>query len=137
MEKSVSNILLGLSGPGDRFTLKYGWFRFHLKIKPITARQLIAISGEISKIKAIDESKDMFPALLEGITDIRYIAKVVAIATGTRYKRIVARAILRLDLKDIYTLFNIVRKQSDPSPFFLICLQAGKMNILKAKQAEQ
>uniref|UniRef100_A0A6M3XTL0 Uncharacterized protein n=1 Tax=viral metagenome TaxID=1070528 RepID=A0A6M3XTL0_9ZZZZ len=132
MEKKVSNILLGIAGSEDRFTLKFGWFSFRLKIKPISARQLIAISGEVSQIKDIDKEQEMFPALMEGITDIRYIARVITIATGTRYKKIVTRAILKLPLKDIQTLFAIVQKQSDPSPFFFtILLAKGRMNLLK------
>ena len=135
MQLQTANIILGLSGPGDRFTLKWGWFKFRLKIKPITARQLIAISKEVSKIKSIDESKDMFPALMEGSPDLVYISNAIAIATGTKWKKIVSRAVLKLDLKDIHTLFNIVHKQSDPSPFFFtIILAKGRMNLLKAKQ---
>jgi hypothetical protein len=105
-----------------------------LKIKPISAKKIIAISAEVSQIKNIDQEQEMFPALMAGITDIRYIARVVAIATGTRYRKIVTRAILRLPLKDIQTLFAIVVNQSDPSPFFLTCLQIGKLNILKKKE---
>uniref|UniRef100_A0A6M3JVJ6 Uncharacterized protein n=1 Tax=viral metagenome TaxID=1070528 RepID=A0A6M3JVJ6_9ZZZZ len=132
MEKKVSNILLGIAGSEDRFTLKFGWFSFRLRIKPITARQLIAISGEVAQIKDIDKEQEIFPALMGGITDIRYVARVITIATGTRYKGIVTRAILKLPLKDIQTLFAIVQKQSDPSPFFFtILLAKGRMNLLK------
>jgi hypothetical protein len=110
MERQVSNILLGIAGPQDRFTLKFGWFKFRLSIKPITARQLIDISGEIAQIKDINQEQEMFPALMDGISDIRYIAKTIAIATGTRYRSIVTRAVLKLPLKDIQTLFAIVKK---------------------------
>lgn len=132
----TSNILLGRAGPADGFTLKFGLFTFRLKIKPLTVRQLIDISGELSKIKPAEKDMDMFPALMEGISDARFIARVIAIATGTRFKRIVTRAITKLDLKDVQTLFSIVVKQSDPAPFFLICLQAGKMNLLKEKEPQ-
>lgn len=132
MQEQTSNIILGLAGQSDRFTLHYGWFRFHLKIKPLSAKQLIAISAEVYKLSAIDETKEMFPALMAGVPDTRHIAKVIAIATGTRYKRIVIRAILKLPLKDIQTLFAIVHKQSDPQPFFFsIILAKGRMNLLK------
>lgn len=76
----------------------------------------------------------MFSALMTNSSDLVHIANVITIATGTRWKRIVARAVLRLDLKDINTLFKIVYKQSDPSPFFLTYLQIGKINILKKKE---
>lgn len=131
MEKEITNIILGQEGPADCFVITFGWFKFKLKIKPLTVRQLIKISGELSQVRAVDESKDVFPALMEGITDTRYIAKVIAIATGTYFQRIVTSAILRLPLKDVNTLFSIVQKQSDPSPFFFICLKAGKMNQMK------
>jgi hypothetical protein len=133
MEQEVSNIILGLSGPSDRFVLSYGIFRFNLRIKPITARQLIAISKEISQIKEVDKDNDIFPAMLEGSPDLKYISTAIAIATGTKFKKIVARTILKLDLKDIQTLFNIVRRQSDPERFFFIIAATGKMNLLKKK----
>ncbi len=133
MERKISNILLGVAGSEDRFTLRYGWLRFRLKIKPITAGQLIAISSEVAQIKDIDKEQEMFPALMTGSPDLIYISNIIAIATGTRWRRIVARAVLKLPLKDIQTLFAIVIKQSDPSPFFLTCLQIGKLNILKKK----
>ena len=134
MERKTSNILLGIADSEDRFTLKYGWFRFRLKIKPITARQLIAISAEVVQIKDINQEQEMFSALMVGSSDLIHISNIIAIATGTRWRRIVARAILNLDLKDINTLFSIVIKQADPSPFFLTCLQIGKLNILKKKE---
>ena len=105
--------------------------------KPITARQLIAISGEIAQIRDIDKEQEVFPALMSGITDIRYIARVIAIATGTRYKRIVTQAVLRLPLQDIHTLFAIVKKQSDAERFFFIIISAKGMIQAITKQEEQ
>lgn len=124
MEQAISNILLGQPGPQDRFTIRYGWFRFRLSIKPLTAQQMIRISGEWSKIKDIDKSKDMFPALMESVSDIRHIARVIAISTGTRFPRLIARSILKLPLKDIQKLFAVVRKQCDPEVFFYIIISA-------------
>ena len=134
MERQTSNILLGMAGSEDRFTLKFGLFKFRLSIKPITARQLIEISAEVSQIKEVNKDQDMFPALMGGITDIKHIARIVAIATGTRFKTVVTRAVMKLPLNDIQTLFAIVYKQSDPSPFFFIISLTGKMNILKKKK---
>ena len=134
MERKVSNILLGRVDSEDRFTLKYGLFRFRLKIKPITARQMIDISAEAAQIKEVNQSQELFPALLEGSPDLVHISNIIAIATGTKWRKIVARSILKLSLKDINTLFTIVLKNSDPSPFFLTYLQIGKLNILKKKE---
>jgi len=135
MKKEASNIILHQHGAADCFTLKWGWFTFHLKIKPISARQLIDISGELSQLNVIDKDREMFPMLMENSSDLAHISKAIAIATGTRWKKVVARAILKLDLKDIQTLFNLVHKQSDPSPFFFIIILAkGSMNLLEKKK---
>ena len=137
MQEKASNIILGRTGPSDRFTLRFGWFKFRLGIKPLSAKQLIEISREVSKISSIDEKKDMFPALMEGVTDTRYIARIIAIATATRYRRIVTRAVMKLPLSDIQTLFKIVHKQSDPTPFFFITILAkGRMNLLEPKEQQ-
>ena len=135
MEKGASNIILRQHGSSDCFDLKWGWITFHLKIKPITARQLIDISGELSQLNVIDKEREMFPMLLDNSTDLIHISNAIAIATGTRWRKAVARAILKLDLKDIQTLFNLVHKQSDPSPFFFIIILAkGSMNLLEKKK---
>jgi hypothetical protein len=131
MEERVKNVLLGIAEKADCFTIKYGWFKFRLKIRPLTAKQLILISAEVAKIKEVNKDQEMFPALMEGCTDLKYISKVIAIATGTRFIRLVSRAVLKLPLKDIQTLFLIVHKQSDPSPFFFIIAKTGRLNILK------
>ena len=134
MEQQVANILLGQAGSADSFILKFGLFRFRLKIKPLTVRQLIRISGEVSQIRNVDTKKNVFVALMEGVPDIRYIAKIISIATGTRFMWIVKRAVMRLPLNDVHTLFKIVRKQSDPTPFFFIISMTGRMNIMKKKR---
>jgi len=136
MQEQAANIILGLTGPGDRFTLKYGIFKFRLSIKPLNAKQLIGISKEVAKIRKLDETKEMFPGLMDNIEDAKPIARAIAIATGTRYKKIVTRAVMKLPLEDIKTLFKIVHKQSDPEPFFFtIILAKGRLNLLK--QPEQ
>lgn len=137
MEREISNVILGLPGPKDRFVLKYGWFRFRLSIKPITARQLIDISGEIGQVKEIDQDKEMFPELIIRADDLKHIANAIAIATGTKFRRIVARGVLRLDLKDILTLFKIVKKQSDPEVFFYTLILAKGMIRPIVKQEQQ
>ena len=137
MEREVSNILLGQTEHADHFRLKWGWFTFYLKIKPITAKQMIQISGEWSQIKNIDQMKEMFPALMEGIIDIKYISKVIAISTGTKFVRVVSHAILKLPLKDIQTLFAIVKKQCDAERFFFIIISAKGMIRTIAKQEQR
>jgi hypothetical protein len=135
MQEESSNIILGLAGQSDCFTLRYGWFKFTLKIKPLSAKQLIEISREVSKLKSIDEEQEMFPALMENASDTLHIARVITIATGTHFRYIVTRAIMKLPLQDLKTLFTIVHKQSDPTPFFFITVLAkGRMNLLRPKE---
>jgi hypothetical protein len=137
MEEQVSNVILGIAGKSDRFVLKYGWFKFRLKIKPLTAEMMIRMSGEISKIKTIDKDQDVFAALMAGVPDLKHISKVIAISTGTRFIRLISRAVLKLPLSDIQTLFDIVRKQSDPAPFFFIIAKTGRLNLLKTAKQEE
>ncbi len=133
MEEQASNIILGIAGRSDRFRLKYGWFTFRLKIKPITARQLIEISGHASKIDDIDPNNEVFVELLKNSPSLWHVCKVIAIATGTRYKSLVAKAISKLSIKDIMTLLKIVRKQSDPDSFFFIMASIKGLNKMKKK----
>lgn len=132
MQEQSANIILGLTGPGDKFTLRYGLLKFNLSIRPLNAKQLIRISKEISHIKDLSYDKNMFPALMDSVDDTIYLARAIAIATGTRWRGLVTRAVMRLPLEDIKTLFKILHKQCDPEPFFFtIILATGRLNILK------
>lgn len=130
MQEKASDIILGKAGPGDTFMLKYGIFSFNLEIKPLTARQVIEIAGVLSKLKEIDPKSDMFVGLLEGSSDLNHLARAISIATGTRLRRLVQRAILKLPLKDISILMTIIKKQSDPEVFFYSIILAKGMNRL-------
>jgi hypothetical protein len=135
MQEHSANIILGEPGETFRFTLHYGLIKLKMQIKPITAGQMIAISKEISKIGSFDAEKEMFPALMENVEDLRHIAAAITIATGARFPGIVRRAIMDLPLKDIETLFKMVHKQADPQPFFFtMVLAKGRMNILSPKK---
>lgn len=134
MQSQTANIILGLSGPGDGFTLKWGWFRFHLKIKPISTKDNIRIGAELCQIREFeDENISYFQALMEHAKDAEFINRAIAIATGTPFVRIVSHAISKLPNKDQNTLFKIVIKNSDAEVFFYTMALAKKMNILKKK----
>lgn len=134
MERRVSNILLGHADTADCFRLKWGWFTFHLKIRPISTRRLIKISREICQIRDFeDENMSYFQALMEHAGDAEFINRAIAIATGTSFVGIVTRAISKLSNKDQNTLFKIVIKNSDAEVFFWTMTLARKMNILKKK----
>lgn len=134
MERQVSDILLGRSGAADCFRLKFGWFTFRLKIKPISTKQLIKISGEICQIREFeDENVSYFQALMEHAKDAQFISRAIAIATGTPFVRIIAHAVSNLPNADQNTLFKILIKNSDAEVFFYTMALAKKMNILKKK----
>lgn len=138
MEEEVKNVLLGQSGKRDQFTIKYLCFNRKLSIKPLTAKMLIEISAEMSNINQVNDSKEMFPALMDGAPNLYHIAKIISIATGTRYRKIVTRSILRLPLKDIQTLVNIVVKQTDMTVFFYTIISLkGIQSLTKATPEEQ
>ena len=135
MEERAANILLGISGPGTGFTIRWCGIRFRLKIKLISTERLIKISREISKIGDINEDDGtMFQALMKHAADSKHICRAIAIATGTKFEKIVAHAILKLPLRDVQTLFHLVVSQSDPERFFFTIISARKTSLMKVKQ---
>jgi len=135
MEKDISNVLLGIAGHSDRFLLRFGWFRFRMKISPISTNRNIKISGELCQISEFEEDGlTYFQALMKYAKDARYINRAIAIATGTRFVKIVAHMISKLPNKDQNTLFKIVIKNADPEVFFYTMVLARKMNLLKKKK---
>jgi len=131
-EAEAANVILGEAGEGDKFILRYGIFKFRLSVRPVTARDMIRISREVCHINAqIDMNEAMFPQLAEQAGGLKYVCNSIAIATGTKYVKLVSRAISRLSLGDIFKLWNIVVKQSDPSSFFFIMISAKGLNKMK------
>jgi hypothetical protein len=137
MQEEISRVILGIPGPADRFTLRWGWLRFRLAIRPLTTRMLIRISGELSNVRAIDENKEMFPLFVENVKDIQYFVNSIAIATGSPYQRIIRSAIRKLPLSDIQTLFAIVQRQCDMERFFFICISAKGLSLTKNQKEQQ
>jgi len=136
-EAEAANVILGEAGEGDKFILRYGIFKFRLSVRPVTARDMIRISREVCHINAqIDMNEAMFPQLAEQAGGLKYVCNSIAIATGTKYVKLVSRAISRLSLGDIFKLWNIVVKQSDPSSFFFIMISAKGLNKLKKMETE-
>lgn len=136
LDKRATDIILGDLGCGDSFTIKYLGMKFRLRIRELTTKRLIKISYHLSQLKDLqdgDESK--FQALMEHISDAKHICRAISVATGTRFEKIVANAILDLPPKDILTLFNLVRKYSDAEAFFFTIILAKKTSLMKTKKA--
>lgn len=135
-EVEAANIVLGLSGEGDRFVIKWHGLKLKLKIKALSTRTLILISREIAQIPEVTTEKDVFPTIIGNADSLRRVCRSIAYATGTRFVRLVTVAIEELPLKDIQALWKIVIKQSDPSSFFFIMVSAKGMNQLKTNKEQ-
>ena len=136
MQKRAADILLGAPGRGDGFTIRYGILKFHLTIRPLTARQVIEISREVCNIKSVSTDNGLFPEELEQAGSLEYICKSIAIATGTRWRNLVTKAISKLPLNEVATLWAIVIKQSDPKVFFSLLISTKGMNKITTPKAE-
>lgn len=131
MEVQAANIILGLSGVSDRFTIRWCGLRFRMKIRPISVRGVIQISRELAKLKDVDFDANMFPEAMAKAENLKHICRAIAIATGTRFPGIIARMLTNIDLKDLRTLWDAVEKQTDPKHFFFIMVSAKGLNQLK------
>lgn len=135
--EEISRVILGIPGRADRFTLQWGLLRIRCAIRPLTTRMLIRISGELSNVRQIDESKEMFPLFIENTKDINYFVNSIAIATGSSFQWIIRAAIRKLPLSDIQKLFSIVQRQSDMERFFFLCISARGLNLNKGAKEQQ
>jgi hypothetical protein len=127
----AARIILGEAGTGDQFTIRWGWLRLKLSIKPVTTRTLIQISGEVAHVPEIDPEADMLPEMLRAAPSLNHVCKAITYATKTRHKRIVYRAIKGLPLKDIAKLWQMIMNQSDPASFFFIMISTRGQNKTK------
>jgi len=135
-EIESADVILGEAGELKEFTIRWGWMRLKLKIKPITTNQLIRISREVCHVTELNSESYTFPEILNNSKSLYFISKAIAIATGTRYIKIVAEAIRDLPLIHVKTLWSSVISQSDPESFFFIIISARGMNKLKKKEEE-
>lgn len=135
-EVEAADIILGLSGDGDKFRLKWHGLTFKLQIRALSTRTLIRVSREVAQIPELTPETGMFPAIEVNAKSLDRICRSIAITTGTRFVRLVAVAIKELPLKDVQTLWKIVLKQSDPTSFFFIMASARGMNKLKTEKEQ-
>lgn len=139
MEESAGNIILGKTGRSERFMLKWGWFRFWFSIRPVTVRGIIEISQQLSHLSDVSvDSYGMFEEIVKHSGNLKYICKAIAISTGTRFRALVTRGLMDLSIEDIFLLWSVLIKQTDPKSFFFIMVSAKGMNQLKTrKEPEQ
>jgi len=136
-EVKAANLILGLSGQGEKFQIKWHGLKVNLQIRPITVKGMIKISREVAYLKDLDTEEAVFKTQMEHAASLSHICKAIAIATGTRFTRLVARMIAGLELKHVQTLWAIVIGQSDPNSFFFIMVSGKGMNQMKTKKAKE
>jgi len=136
MTKEAADILLGKPGRGDGFTIRYGLLRLHLVIRPLTARQIIEISREVCNIPSVSTDNGLFPEELTQAESLDYICSSIAIATGTRWRGLVTKAIRKLPLSEIASLWGLVIKASDPKVFFSLLVLTKGINKITTPKAE-
>lgn len=135
-EVDAANIVLGSSGDGDKFVIKYHGLNLKLQIRALNTRTIILISREIAQVPEITADNDIFPTIVGNADSLKHICRAIAYSTGTRFVGLVTAAIEELELKHIQTLWKIVIKQSDPSSFFFIMVSAKGMNQLKTNKEQ-
>jgi hypothetical protein len=138
MEKELASVILGEPTDIDRFEIRHWGIKMKLSIKPLCPNQLIKMSSFLCRLNEIkDEEQTMFHAMTQNANDLKLVCHAIAIATNFPFKRFLYRAIMKLPLEDIHTVFNIVIKQSNAT-FFLNILALGKnLNLMKKKPEEQ
>lgn len=130
-EVDAANLLLDESSPEDRFTIKWGFLKLKLEIKPVSTRGMVKISKQVSHLKMVNDKQSVFIQELELSDGLIHVCRAIAISTRTRFPRIVARAISNLSLKNVRRLWEILIKQSDYNSFFFIMVSAKGMEILE------
>lgn len=137
MEERLSKVILGKCGEEDKFDLTFFGIKFKLGIKPLSGTRVVKVSEQVCKMSEIvDEQQTVFHAMMQHSKNIKYVARAIAIATGSWFTPIVARGIQDLALEDIETLWNITIRQSNAAFFLNIMTSAKNLNLMKKKKEE-
>jgi hypothetical protein len=142
MEESLqaANLIIGKAGKGERFSVKHWGFTFRFQVCPITTEQIILIGRESAKMKDIPPDAELFPGMLEHAKNLRYAANSVAIAVLSSnwkrrlFKRLVSRMIKKAPLEDVFTLYLMINKQSNPVFFYRIMALAMGLNKMTTRK---
>lgn len=135
MEDKLAAMVIGGSKATDRFDLKYHGFTLKLGIPFLSPRTMIRMHRILKDIPEVtDNGQSVFQAILENSQSLRKVCKAIAVATGTMFPCIVAKAIANAPMNDVETLWRIVLKNSDSDAFFFIIGSVKKMNLLQTKE---
>ena len=134
IESQAADLILGSGKDGDKFRLIVLGITLKLKISPLTTHQFIEISKHLSRVSLVDQEVYMFPEMVQRSGELKHICKSIAIATGSRIPFLHKIIEYKADIEDLYTLMQIVRRQSNPERFFFTMTLARGMNQLKKTQ---
>lgn len=136
-EERLAKVVLGKCGEEDKFDLTFLGIKFKLGIKPLSGTKVVKVSEQVCKMSEIvDEQQTVFHAMMQHSKNIKYVARAIAVATGSWFTAIVARGIQDLALEDIETLWNITIRQSNAAFFLNIMTSAKNLNLMKKKKEE-
>ena len=136
-ENRLAKVILGKCGDEDKFDLTFLGIKFKLGIKPLSGTKVVKVSEQICKMSEIaDEGQTVFHAMTQHSKNLKYVARAIAIATGSWFTAIVARGIQDLALEDMETLWNITIRQSNAAFFLNIMTSAKNLNLMKKKAEE-
>ena len=134
IEVEAANIVLGKKGSGDRFSLKIFGFSLRFEISYLSTKQIIKLSRIQSRIDTdFDTDKEMFVEMLEKAGNLTLVCKGIAIATRRRIPFLYKIIQRESTLDDLYTLWQVVIKNSDSERFFFIMASARGMNQMMRK----
>lgn len=133
-EERLAALILGKTSPEDCFDIEYKGKVYKLGIRPLSGTRIIEVSEQIAKCKPIEnEGQSIFHALIQNASDLKHIARAIAIATEAKNIKKVTKAILDLENQQIEMLWGIVEKNSNAAFFLNIMTSAKNLNLTKKK----
>ncbi len=141
--ESAANLVLGIAGDGDKFSIKTGLFEFRFQLRPLWTFHVVKISREISKMQEIDPSADAFAEMFKRSGNYKNVCNSIAIAALFKewkiflFKRIVSRLIMKSEPVQVQQLWDMVKDKTDPKRFFFIMVSAKGFNKFQTKKSRE
>ena len=136
-EERLSALILNKTVAEDCFEIKYRGKLYKLGIRPLSGKTIIEVSEQIAKCSPIvDNGQSVFHALIENASDLRHIARAIAIATEAKNVNKITKVILDLEASQIEQLWEIVERNADGGFFLRIMTSAKNLNLTKKTTQE-
>lgn len=116
----------------DRFDLKIYGFTFKLGIPPLSPKTMLKMHQVLRDIPEIkDEGQTVYQTMFENSSSMNKVCKAIAIATCSPFAFFVAKAIAKVPMKDVETLWRVVLQNTEPDAFFFIMASVKRMNLVQ------